>query len=378
MRVMRACAIVALASYQAAAQPAPTLPASVIARIDSLARAQLAIDDVGGMTIGVVTDSGLLWTNSYGFADMSRRESAARSTVYRIGSITKQFTATMLLQLVQRGLVHLSDPGDRYLPELDSVQGGHGRYPPATLMQLATMTSGLAQEPDDEAHFSVGDVKDWEHVLAMALPRTRVNTEPGTAWLYSNVGYAALGAALERAAGQPYIEYVSERILKPLGMAHSGFIAHGELRARLATGYAMAHGVVDTLVPKRELAGRGYRVPNGGLFSTIDDMAAYVRFEMGNAPDSVLPKSVLKNNFANLAYSTGDMSSGYGIGFHAKRQHSMVALGHPGSVPGYLAAAYFDPVTHTGVVVLRNVDDSAFDVLGFCLTVLELSAAARK
>jgi CubicO group peptidase (beta-lactamase class C family) len=330
------------------------------------------------MTVGVVTDSGLVWTRSYGFADMQRRVPASRSTVYRIGSITKQFTALMLLQLVERGVVRLSDPADRYFPAIDSARGLNVRAPSVTLIQLATMTSGLAQEPDNEERYTKGALVDWERTLAAALRDTKFHADPGTAWEYSNVGYATLGAALERAAGQPYTDYVRDRILVPLGMTHTGFVPGPGDLGNLATGYAMAHDTVDTDTPRRELVGRGYKVPNGGLFSTVDDVAAFVRFEMGNGPESVLSKGALKAHHSSLAYATGDLSTAYGMGVHAARHHSIVALGHPGAVAGYLAAAYFDPATHTGVVVLRNVDDSRFDILEFCLSMLEIAAGARR
>lgn len=376
------CAFVAalvLVSQQALAQQRDSVfLLRTVARIDSLARAQLAIDGTGGMTIGLVTDSGLVWTRSYGFADMKRHELASRETVYRIGSITKQFTAVMLLQLVQRGVVRLSDHADQYFPALDSVRSANGSASRITLMQLATMTSGLAQEPDDEARYSQGWLADWRRTLGLALQHTTLNADPGATWDYSNVGYASLGAALERAAGIPYMEYVRARILEPLGMAHTAFALDSAMRRRLATGYAFMHDTIDTLTPRRELLGRGYRVPNGGLFSTVDDLAAFLRFEMGNGPDNVVLRTVLKRHFATVSYATADLKSGYGLGFHAVRHGSIVALGHPGSVPGYLTAAYFDPATHTGVIVLRNVDDQHFDVLEFCLTLLEIAAESRK
>lgn len=363
----------------APAQASPrTLPPRAIAQLDSLAKAQVAIDGIGGMTIGVVDESGLVWTNSYGDADMARHTPASRETVYRIGSITKQFTAVMLRQLARRGVVGLSDPADRYLPALDSTPSRDGRAHRVTLMQLATMTSGLAQEPDDEDRYTQGALNQWEQTLTAALRHTKFDAEPGTAWEYSNIGYASLGAALQHAARTPYMDYVRAEILLPLGMTHTTFVVDRAMRDRLAMGYAMAQGGADTLQPRRELTGRGYKVPNGGLFSTVDDLAAFVRFEMGFGPESVLPRAEVAQHFAALTYATNDLSSGYGVGFHAVRRGAMVALGHPGSVAGYLSAAYFDPVTHTGAIVLRNVDEQHFDVLDVCLRVLGIAANARK
>jgi CubicO group peptidase (beta-lactamase class C family) len=146
----------------------------------------------------------------------------------------------------------------------------------------------------------------------------------------------------------------------------------------MAVGYSFEHGSVDTSTPRRQLQGRGYRVPNGGLFSTVGDLARFVAFEMGKGPDAVLPKEELARNFASLAWATPDLTQGYGLGFHVMRRGNLLAFGHPGSVAGYLASAYFDPATQTGVIVLRNVDDQKFDILSFTMTVLEMATAARR
>ena len=120
-----AATLISQSAAASAQRPGP-LPPQTIARIDSLAKAQLAVDGVGGMTIGLVTESGLIWTKSYGYADMARHTPASRETVYRIGSITRQFIAFMLEQLVRRGAVRMSDAADRYLPALDSIPGAKG------------------------------------------------------------------------------------------------------------------------------------------------------------------------------------------------------------------------------------------------------------
>src|SRR5262245_1636145 len=153
---------------------------TAIAKIDTFSAAELAKDNVGGVTIGVVSGGNLVWTKSYGFADMERKISADKDTVYRIGSITKQFTGLMLLQLVEQGKVKLSDPVEKYFPEIRQVQGAFPGAPPITLVQLSTMTSGMDREPADLATYLKGPVSDWEKVLISALPRTKYAFEPDT------------------------------------------------------------------------------------------------------------------------------------------------------------------------------------------------------
>jgi CubicO group peptidase (beta-lactamase class C family) len=375
-RLRLATLCLCLPTFRAAAQS--TIPASLASSIDSLARGALAIDNVGSLTIGIVNDTGLVWTHSYGMADARSKKPATAATVYRTGSITKQFTALMLLQLVRAGTVRLSDPVDRYLPVIDSVRGRPQYAPPITLVELATMRSGLAQEPESLDTYLRGAVSEWERVLAAALRHTTFEADPGSRWIYSNVGYAALGAALAAAAERPYIDYVRDEIVRPLGMTHTTFELDPTARANLAVGYSFEHGPADTATPARELTGRGYKVPNGGLYSTVGDLARFLVFEMGGGPAGVLPAADLAHNFANLAFATPDLTQGYGVGYHVQRRGSLVAFGHPGSVAGYLATAYFHPGTHTGVVVLRSVDDQKFDILSFTMTVLEKAAASRR
>ena len=100
------------------------------------------------------------------------------------------------------------------------------------------MTAGLAQEPDDEDRYTKGPLDQWKQTLVPALHHTRFDAEPGATWEYSNIGYAALGAALERAAGAPYIDYVHDQILLPLGMTHSRFRLDSLMRSSTAVASA--------------------------------------------------------------------------------------------------------------------------------------------
>ncbi len=238
-----------------------------LAQIDTLVAAELARRPVGSVTAGVVSGKDLIWSKSYGEADMEKKTAADTDTVYRIGSITKMFTALMLEQLVEEKKVHLSDPVEKYFPEVKLVQDRFPNAPPITLMQLATHTSGLGREPDDTAMYVTGAVADWEKTLIAALPHTHYILEPGTRYSYSNIGYAILGAALSRAAGEPYIEYIPKHIFQPLGMTHSALERNAAMTPHLSKGYQVmgpewSGGLGNPAAGTRN--GRGYKVPNGG------------------------------------------------------------------------------------------------------------------
>jgi hypothetical protein len=139
-----------------------------LVKIDSMIASEFASRPVGSVTEGVVVGKQLIWSKSYGEADMEMKTPANADTVYRIGSITKMFTALMLEQLVEAGKVHFSDPVEKYFPEIKAVQGKFPDAPPITLIQLATHTSGLAREPDNidaapPALFRTGRIRSSQH-----------------------------------------------------------------------------------------------------------------------------------------------------------------------------------------------------------------------
>jgi CubicO group peptidase (beta-lactamase class C family) len=325
-------------------------------QVDALAAAEFSKDNIGGIIIGVVSGGELIWTKSYGYADVGRKLPVTKDTVYPIGSITKQFTALMLLQLVEQGKVRLSDPVEKYLPEVGKLQNRFAGSPPITLVQLATHTSGLDREPDDEQMLYIkGPVSEWEKKLLATIPRTSFIHEPGTRYSYSNVGYAILGAALGRAAGVPYVEYVRERILKPLGMTNTAFTLDERMEEKRARGFLIENGKVDAEEPERqEREGRGWRVPSGGLHSTLGDLARFVAFEMGEGQEGVLGKKTLENNFARVGSAYSDFTYGYGVGFQARRRGNLAALGHDGVLAGYQCSVWFDPKTRLGVITLTT------------------------
>ena len=340
------------------AQPlqAPAELQGSIQQIEMMVALELAKENVGSVTVGIVSGEELVWTRSFGYSDPENQKLATADSVYRIGSITKQFTGFMLLQLAERGRVKLSDPVEKYFPEIEQVRDRISGSPPITLIQLATMTSGLAREPEDLPTFLKGPVSEWENVVISALPRVKYDFEPDTRYQYSNIGYAILGLALGRAAGQSYIDYVRENLLLPLGMEHTAFEPNPAIQDSITLGHQILRdGTVDTETPTREHQGRGYKVPNGAMYTNVRDLARFLVFELGHGPESVLKKETLKENFTRVNSSNGQLTSGYGIGFRASRLDNLVFYGHGGSVAGYRASALFDPISDSGIIVLRNV-----------------------
>jgi len=353
-------------SLSAANGQAPLSPQlrSSIEQLDKMTAAEYGKDNIGSVTVGIVVVSNLVWTKSYGYADMEKKVPATKDTVYRIASVTKLFTGLVLLQLVERGRVRLSDPVEKYFPEINKIQGRFPGAPPVTIVQLATMTAGLVGEPENAESYNTGRVADWEKKLILSLPDTRYSHEPGTYHDYSNTSYAILGATLGRAAGEPYVSYVQKQIIEPLGMTHTSFEPNSQIAPFIAKGYHLENGKLDTLTPQRQQGNRGKNVPAGSLYSTVGDMTRLVAFELGEGPANVLKRESLDNSFSALVAADSDLNYGDGIGgFSALRlmPSNFVAVGHLGALPGYSAGVIFDRPSRTGIIMLSNVTNGKAD-----------------
>lgn len=354
----------------------PTL-AEITARcagIDTMMAAEFAKHPSASVTVGVVAGKDLIWTKSYGNADMENKIPADKDTIYRIGSITKMFTALMLEQLVDAGKVHLSDPVEKYFPEIKLVQVRFPDAPPITLVQLAKHTSGMDREPADMEKYVQGPVSEWEKTLIAALPHTGYEVEPGTRFSYSNIGYAVLGAALGRAAGERYTDYLPKHIFQPLGMTHTTLDFSADMLPHLSKGYTVeSSGKADASDSQREHQnGRGYKVPNGAIYTTVGDLGRFASLLMGQGPDSVLKASVLEKDLReSAAQSDSFLANAYTVGGQLTRRDNYVALGHGGGVSGYQAGLEINRENQVAVIVLANEIGGGFDTNGMALKALD-------
>lgn len=324
--------------------------------LDALSRtleADVSADGVGSITAAVIDRDEVIWRGGFGYADTERRIQADPRHIYRIGSISKTVTAVVLLQLVERGVVALDDPVVKYLPEFARLQGPKPQVQAITLRQLASHTGGLIREPR-LVGAAAGPIERWEEQVLRSIPTTRMQSAPGSSYSYSNIGYGILGLALSRAAGQPFMQLVNERVFQALGVDHDMFIVSGERTKDLAVGYAPdPDGGVETEEPAREHRGRGYKVPNGGVYTTVDELAAFVSALAGYARPALLRSDSRRE--MQRVQTPEDSANGYGLGLMVRTSDDgIVTYGHGGSVAGYNAAMVFEPRTGLGVVLLRN------------------------
>jgi D-alanyl-D-alanine-carboxypeptidase/D-alanyl-D-alanine-endopeptidase len=148
------------------------------------------------------------------------------------------FAGIVLIQLVERGKIHFTDTVEKYFPEVNLIPRKYLWSPPITLVQVATMSAALqARSSTVGDPYATGSPSDWQKQWISALPHIEYVYEPDIRRLCSNISYSILAAALERAAGKPYIDCVQEEILRPLGMTSTSFFVTPDLAPRIAKGY---------------------------------------------------------------------------------------------------------------------------------------------
>jgi CubicO group peptidase (beta-lactamase class C family) len=308
----------------------------------------------GSMSVAILKNDRVIWSRAFGYVNSKTDTPADTTNIYRIGSITKTFTATLLMQLAEEGKVKLDDLVENYVPEIKNLVG-YADYGKITFRQLASHTSGLNREPGLR-DADVGPLDEWENKVLASIPQSSFNSKAGEQFLYSNIGYAILGLALERVSGVPYLQMVKERIFTPLHMNDSFFALPEDKRSLLVEGLANNDkGQVNTKLPLREIAGRGYRVPNGGIFTTPNDLAKFVAAMEGKT-------NLLTAKSLRQMQSIPAGGKNYGLGLMIINNRQFNVIGHNGSVPGYTSQFLIDQDSGYAVIIMRNYNFGSTDL----------------
>ena len=314
-------------------------------------------DTVGSLSAIVFIGNEIAWSRAFGKADNEKGIEAGVSTVYRIGSISKTFTAYLMMLLVQDGTIGLDESVAKYLPEIKQLKWKErSDTSEITFRNLASHTGGLAMEPG-LWNAAAGPIGEWENKVLRSIPTTDVTFSPGTKFSFSNIGYGILGLALSRAAHKPFMQMVENRIFKPLHMTSSFYIIPAGYEGRVAVGYHRNAfgfgGKPNGEVAKAEYTGRGYKVPNGGIYTTTGDLA---RFIMAQYSDSDRLAKKYREMMQTIQ-TPGDGKHGYGFGlFVVNADDGSSFAGHDGSVAGYSAFMLFNPRSKVGAIVMRDCD----------------------
>lgn len=317
-----------------------------------------------GLAAGVVREGHLESFHGHGLADIASNTPVTVDTVFRIGSITKTFTAIAVLQLWERGLLDLDAPANDYLRTYSLIPAEAGFRPP-TIRHLLTHTAGI---PDvlraaDLLHPTWGPFEGRPPVHSVAIGEPipslaecyrgglRSVVEPGSDFAYSNHGFATLGQIVEDVSGMPLERYFRRHLYEPLGMGETDLVRSERIRARLATGYVLGPNAVNALTD-REWVGRG----GGGIYSSSRDMARYVGALLGggsNDHGSVLQPATLAIMFQHH-YQSDSRLPGMGLGFFLRDTGGHRFVGHDGILPGFNSSLLVAPDDGIGVFAFTN------------------------
>ncbi len=306
------------------------------------------------VSAGVVRDGSLAWSGHRGLAVLEPARAADDRTAFMIGSVTKTFTAVLVMQLRDEGRLALTDRLSRWLPE--------SRHSTLTLRDLLAHASGLQREPVGRIWESL-EAPDMEALLA-GLEQAEAVLEPQTAWHYSNLAYGLLGRVVEVETGQGWQEAVTARILEPLGMRGTSLDPDP---ARAATGY-FVHPYARTAVaePRFRL---GATAPLGGLWSSVADMARYAAF-LARPDEAVLSPTTLDEMCRTVIMRDDAWQSGHGLGLMVLRHGERTVVGHSGGMPGFVTGLQVDRRSGAGAVVFAT-STSGSDPMALAWELLE-------
>src|ERR1051325_3544823 len=230
-----------------------------------------------GAVLGVIVDGELVWVKAAGVREKTNNAPVTPETVFRIASMTKSFTAMSILKLRDDGKLSLDDPVSKYVPELANLSYPTSDSPVLTIRHLLTHSEGFPEDnPWGDRQLAQTDetMRAW---LKAGIP---FSTSPGTAFEYSNYGFAILGQVVAKVSGRPYADYVRDNILKPLGMNSSIYEMSSVPRHHIALGYRHED---NTWKPEPILA-HGSFGSMGGLWTNAHNLARYVAFLMSAFP----------------------------------------------------------------------------------------------
>lgn len=336
-----------------AAEPPPAAPVQALTAadldtfLDGYVPRELQRSGIQGAVVAVVKDGQLLTARGYGFTDAERRQPVqADRTLFRVGSISKLFTWVAVMQLVEQGQLDLDADVQRYLdfPLPPAPAGADGRSPAITLRHLASHTAGFEDGYRDAWASSPQPAPLREH-LARNGP-TRLYPA-GTTPAYSNYGVTLAGYIVQRVSGLPFDAYVQQRVLQPLGMAHSSFAQPlaPALLPQMSAGFENASGKAQAF-ETINLA------PAGSLSATATDMARFMQAMLaGGAP--VLQPSSLRQMLSPQTRLRPEAPF-VGLGFYEEGGWPVQVLGHGGDTQWFHAGLYLLPARGLGVFIAQN------------------------
>lgn len=320
----------------------PTPAEAFTSGVDKLF-AQWDKPDSPGCALAVVRDGQVIHERGYGTANLELGVPVTPSTVFNVGSISKQFTAASILLLAQQGKLSLDDKVQKYVPEVPDFGT------PLTLCHLLQHTSGLRDflEMLEMAGWRTGGITTEQDVLDLVSRQRTLNHKPGDEFVYTNTGYVLLALVVKRVTGQPLGEFAGANIFKPLGMTSTNFYGdHRTIIKGLADGYLPGRGGVFLKWMLKD-----DHVGSSNLFSTVGDLA---RWDQNFYDQRVGGSALFEQMQTNGALNDGTKLE-YALGLYVVPYRGLKTVTHNGSSLGYQGTLLRFPEQRFSVALLCNV-----------------------
>jgi CubicO group peptidase (beta-lactamase class C family) len=327
---------------------------SVLNLLEVWMEAQVAYEDLPGVSMGIVVDQDLIWSQGFGYADVESGKPATPETIYSICSISKLFTSISVLQLRDQGKLDLDDSVGEILPWFD-IENTFPEGPPISVRRILTHSSGLPREAG-YPYWTGPEYAFPTHDQVVERLSDQETLYPSAEYFqYSNLGLTLAGEIVAEVAGQPYDQYVRQHILGPLGMESTNpEIPDNERGARLATGYtSKLRDGSRKVVPDYLVRGIA---PAAGFTSTVEDLARFAAWQfrlLREGGDEVLAANTLKE-MQRVHWIDPDWETTWGLGFSVSRRDDKTFVGHGGSCPGYRTQLSISPKDKIAVIFMTN------------------------
>jgi CubicO group peptidase (beta-lactamase class C family)/D-alanyl-D-alanine dipeptidase len=373
-----ACVLSAAVAGVAGAQASPDAPVvspadgygGVVAALEPFIERELTGKNIPGLSIALVDDQRIVWARGFGVANTRDSAKATAATVYRIGSVSKLFTDIGVMRLVERGVLDLDEPVNRYLHDF---QPHNPFVAPVTLRELMSHRSGLPLEPPVGSY--VDSTSPSLEATISSLNQAAIVYRPGAHTKYSNAGTATAGYVIERTQGVSFASYMDRDVLTPLGLRHSGFVLTPDLASQLATGTMWTYEGRRFPAPTFTLG----EAPAIGMYSSVTDLSRFlsVLFTGGRGPrGQVIGPNVLAEMW-RPQYDTTVDGVRYGLGFAVSFLDAHRRVSHSGSVYGFATEVAALPEDRLGVVVICTLDGTGPVATRIADTALRLMLAHR-
>ena len=333
------------------------LSPSVVEKIERAITAEMARKNIPGLSIAVVQDHQLKWSNGYGMSDLENFVPAKASTNYRLGSISKPITAVAVMQLVEQGLLDLDVPVQQYCLAFPRKQWL------LTTRQLLSHIGGVRHYRSDE----INSTKPYP-TLIEGLEIFKDDTllfEPGTRYSYTTYGYSVLGCVVEGVSGRTYVDFVKERIFKPAAMERIRVDDVNELIPNRAQGYQK---MPDGSLKNSHLVNTSYKIPGGGWCSTVDDLAKFaIALQTGKlvkqtSVDQMFTGGKLKNGQV-VRTNPNNPAASYGLGWAINERNGVKEVSHSGGQQRVNTMLYMVPGKKFAVALMCNLEGAGLMTL---------------